>query len=380
MHRALDVDERHPWDPEYGGDAMARLVERYGRPSYTAWGGAQTDVSHSGYLSGHRSVPVPPYTTMEYSLDRVQLTPSWAAAQNPFTMQATDWNLAGETADGVNQPGWWPHEHMRTSRRLVQLPEGQTAMFRRQSHIALFTSHRLRHPLTSADSQRFDVMLLTTTTPEHVDSLDQRNVRGGETVVLQSRILPAPRLLAVEAMGAGATRLDARIRYGIVPPPPLSAMAPREIAISDPALIDMNAAAADSPLPDESMLERLLGTVTLGPEQRRVGLYWETYGVDAGDTVIVSVSMTSVQDLGGLRRLGMALNVASDPRRSLQIRWTEPSPQHNTRTLTGPVPVQLRSLVLNMSQLSPGPYALTVSIERPGVGSASSQRRVVVAP
>ena len=181
-------------------------------------------------------------------------------------------------------------------------------------------------------------------------------------------------------MGAGATRLDARIRYGIVPPPPLSAMAPREIAISDPALIDMNAAAADSPLPDESMLQRLLGTVTLGPEQRRVGLYWETYGVDAGDTVIVSVSMTSVQDLGGLRRLGMALNVASDPRRSLQIRWTEPSPQHNTRTLTGPVPVQLRSLVLNMSQLSPGPYALTVSIERPGVGSASSQRRVVVAP
>ena len=93
----------------------------------------------------------------------------------------------------------------------------------------------------------------------------------------------------------------------------------------------------------------------------------------------MTVSIASDQDIGSLRRLGMALNLASDPTRSLQIRWTEPNSQHNTRTLTGPVPVQLRSLVLNISQLTPGPYMLTVSIERPGSGIARSQRRVLVA-
>ncbi len=145
-------------------------------------------------------------------------------------------------------------------------------------------------------------------------------------------------------------------------------------------MIDAGSGDTRPPMPDESLLDRLLGTVTLGATQRRVGLYWETYGVDAGDTVTVTVAVTSDQDIGTLRRLGMTLNVASDPRRSLQIRWTEPSPQHNTRTLVGPVPVQLRTLVLNLSQLAPGPYLLTVSIERPGRASASSQRRVVVAP
>jgi len=380
LHRALDSDERYPWDTPRGGDAMARLVERYGWPTYTAWGGLQTDFGHSQYLLGFRSVPVPPFTTLEYSLDRVRLMPSWTAAREPYTMRATDWNLAGETADGALDPNWWPYEHVFSARRLLQLPEGQTAMFRRQSHITLVTAHRLDHPLMLRDSARFDAMLLTTTGAEQIDSLDQRAVRGGETVVLQSTIAPGPQLVAVEAMGIAASRMDTRIRYGIVSPAPLNAMARGEIGISEPAVIDVRGDVANLQLPDESLLDHLLGTVVLGADQRRIGLYWETYGVAAGDTVTVTVSMASDQDIGSLRKLGMALNLASDPKRSLQIRWTEPNSQRNTRTLTGPVPVQLRSLVLNISQLSPGPYVLTVSIERAGSGVASGQRRVLVAP
>jgi hypothetical protein len=380
LYGAVDSDERYPWDRARGGDAMARLVERYGWPSYTAWGGLQTDVSHSYFLLGFLSVPVPPYTTLEYSLDRARLLPSWTAARDPFRMQASDWNLAVETADGALSAEWWPYEHAPTGRRLVQLPEGQTAMFRRHSHIVLATSHRLRHPLTIPDTTRFDVMLLTSTSAARIDSLDQRDVRGGETVVLKADIAASPQLVAVEAIGVGATSLNARIRHGIVPPEPLSAMAERTIAISDPALIDVRSEIANRVLPDESMLDHMLGSTILAADQRRIGVYWETYGVAAADTVTVTVSMASDQDIGSLRRLGMALNLASDPKRSLQIRWTEPSSEHNTRTLTGPVPVQLRSVVLNVSQLTPGPYMLTVSVERRGSGIARGQRRVLVAP
>jgi len=379
LHRALDSDERYPMDMERGGDALLRLVERYGWPTYTAWGGLLTDRGHSGYLLGFKSSPVPPYTTFEYSLERARLLPASTAAREPFKMAPTDWNLAGELSDGALDPDWWPYEHMSMPRRLVQLPEGQTALFRRQSQILLATSHQLQHPVLR-DSTRLDVMLLTSAAPNHVDSLDQRVARGGETVVLQSPITPGPRIVAVEAMGIGTTRVDARMRYGIMPPPPLNAMGPREIAISDPAMIDVQNDTVNMDLPDESLLDHLLGTTILGARQRRIGLYWETYGVSATDTVSVTVSMASDQDISSLRRLGMALNLASDPTRSLQVRWTEPTSIRNTRTLTGPVPVQLRSLVLNLSQLAPGPYMLTVSIEKPGSGIASSRRRVLVRP
>lgn len=380
LRRALDSDERHPWDARRGGDAMARLVERYGWPTYAAWGGFETDVLHSHYLVGFRSAPVPPYTTMEYALDRVQLLPSWTASRDPFRMLASDWHLAEERPDGTLDPTWWPREHMATGRRLVQLPEGQTVVFRRQSHGTLVTAHRVQHPLATRDSTTFDVLLLSTSSPGRVDSLDQRVVRGGETVVLRSLVASEPRLLAVEAMGVGSTMVDARMRQGLVPPPPLSAMAPGEIAISDPALIDLSRVDAGIDRPDEALVEHLLGSTVLGADQRRIGLYWETYGVASTDPVTVSVSLTSAEDPGGLRRLGMALRLASDPRRSLQIRWVEPSAQRNTRTLSGPVPVQLRSLVLNLAELASGPYVLTVSIARPGIGTVSSQRRLVLAP
>ena len=243
---------------------MVRLVERYGWPTYTAWGGLQTDFSHSQYLLGFRSVPVSPYTTMEYSLDRVRLMPAWTAAGEPYRMHATTGILpekrprvrsirtGGRTSTRPRHAGWC------SCRRARPRCSAANRISRWQRRIDCSIRWRFR------DSARFDVMLLTTTAPDRVDSLDQREARGGETVVLQSPITPEPRLVAFEAMGIGATHVDARIRYGIVPPPPLSAMAPREIAISDPALIDVRNDVGNLQLPDESLLDHLLGTTILG--------------------------------------------------------------------------------------------------------------------
>lgn len=380
LRSALDSDERYAWDTARGGDALVALIERYGRPTYAGWGGAQTDIGHSDYLRWLLSIAVPPYSSFEYSLDRVHLLPSWEGVSDPFRIRASAWQLAAEGNDGAVTAEWWSQEHVRADRRLVQLPEGQTAMFRRQSTIALATAHVLQHPLARADSARFDVMLLTTASASQVDSLERRIVRGGETVVLQARIPPTPQLVSIEAVGLDGTHVDARTRFGIMPPAPLSAMTAGSIAISDPALIDMQQGTGNMQLPDESLLDQLFASPTLGTGQRRIGVYWETYGVAASDSVTLTVSMAREQEIGSLRRLGMALSLASDPTRSLQIRWTEPNNERNTRTLVGPIPVQLRSIVLNLSQLSPGPYLLTLSIERRGSGVVSSQRRLVLAP
>jgi hypothetical protein len=55
LRSALDGDERYAWNLERGGDALARLLVRYGWPSYTWWDGRLTDNNHSGYLRNKRS-------------------------------------------------------------------------------------------------------------------------------------------------------------------------------------------------------------------------------------------------------------------------------------------------------------------------------------
>ena len=375
---ALDGDARYPWDAARGGDALKQLFVRYDRPTYAAWGGPTVDQGHSGYLVSRFSQPVAPYSTFEYSLDRVRLVPEWKAILSPFTSRANDWSLVRETDDGQADWRWWPVEHFRPARRLVQLPDGQTVVFRRQSHFILASAVELSHPLTRRTSAQFDVMLLSTTSRLKVDSLDQSVAAGGSTVVLRSIVADTPAVVAIEAIGLGANWLDARTRFGFRPPLPLSSMKPGEVAISDPALLDARDMADNVPVPDEALLDHLLGNLSLRRANRRLGVYWETYGIHARDTVTIVVTMTGDADVSGLRRLGMALNVASDPNRSLSIRWTEPSPQHHTRTLDGPVPVQLRSLILNIAQLAPGPYRLRISVERAGASVTFSERRVVL--
>ncbi len=385
LRRALDADERYAWDDARGGDALARHLLRYGWPSYTWWDGRDTDDAHSQWLEARGALRVPPYTTFEYSVDRVHLVPTWRAVVAPLAAREADWELAQVAADGSPDPGWWAAELLRTPRRLVQLPEGQMALFRRETHIAAATAHRLRQPLLRQGNPTFDVMLLASATPGAADTLARRSAKSDATVVLRGTLSGTPTLLAVEALGEGASRVDARTRFAVQPPPMLRTMVPGEVAISDVAVLDPSSLEASrrvagAALPSDDMLDHLLGSLSLDRSTRRVALYWETYGIASGDSVNVSVRVQGDADVGVMRRLGVALNVASDPNRTLGISWTEPNPQYQTRTLAGPIPVQQRSILLNLAQLAPGPYVMQVSVQRPGGREVTSQRRLVLLP
>lgn len=385
LRRALDADERYAWDDARGGDALARHLLRYGWPSYTWWDGRETDDGHSGWLESRGAIPVPPYTTFEYSVDRVHLVPSWRAVVAPRGAREADWELAQVAADGSPDPGWWAAELLRTPRRLVQLPEGQTVLFRREAHIATATAHRLRQPLLRQGNPTFDVMLIASATPGTVDTLARRSAKSDATVVLRGTLPGTSTLLAVEALGEGSSRVDARTRFAVQPPPSLRTMVRSDVAISDLAVLDPTSLeasrrAAGAALPGDDMIDHLLGSLSLDPSTRRVALYWETYGIASGDSVNVSVRVQGDADVGVLRRLGVALNVSSDPNRTLSISWTEPNPQYQTRTLAGSVPVQQRSILLNLAQLAPGPYLMQVSVQRPGGREVTSQRRLVLLP
>lgn len=388
LRKEVEHDERYTWIEKDGGDALAELVERYGWPTYTAnmtrYGGMEK--SHTGYLNNDQRPPYPisprmaPYTTFEYSMDRVHTVPKWSMLESPFSITDSAWILRSEGASGTPQTGWWPAEHYQPEKQIVQLYEGQTGMFRRQSQILMATALPLKHPMlrTSANA-RYDIMLLASKGPGHLDSLAQVVDTAGATIALQGLIAPTPHIIAVEALGARDNGVDARSRFGVTPPLPLDSMKRGEIAVSDPVLL-RSGSVGDAPIPGEELLDRMLATTSLNSATRRISLYWETYGLTAVDTVKVFVRLVGEKDLTIAQRLAVAVRVSDNPNGTIVQEWTEPDASRGTRTLDGLVPVQMRTIVLNLSQLEPGPYRIEVGVQRKNGSVAFGLRRISVEP
>jgi len=378
LHRTMARDERYWWGDAYGGDALSSMIIRYGWPDYTAWGGDSVDVDHTDYLQVRKSPPAAPYTTFEYSADRVNTMPNWLTVAKPFEAVESSWLLSFDDAIGRPFTTWWPEELFRPDRRLVQFGEGQNALLRRENNILVAAAVPFFHPLLGASVRTFDVLMLATPGPSRVDTAGHRNAVGGETVVVKGLIEPAPAIVSIEAQGIGSSQVDARTRFGVTPPPTLSAMAVGDIAISDPVLLNVAEVDIDARPASEALLDRMLGTVTLGTANRRVGVYWETYGIAANDTVMISVRVATDQELSAMRRLGMALNVAENPNRAIVQRWTEPDARRATGTTPGRVSIQSRAIVLNLALLQPDSYMVEVSVERKDGRVVTGRRRVVV--
>lgn len=378
LRQDISQDERYTWVTKEGGDVLAQMIERYGWPVYTAWAGYDEDTNHTSYLEGFNSPPMAPYTTFEYSLDRVHTIPPWRLVSEPFRMTASSLMLREEDAKGAPVTTWWPDEHFRTQRPLVQLAEGQTAMFRRQSQAVVAVAVQVNHAeLVAEPTAIFDAMLLTTTEPGKVDSLAQGAVAANANIALRGLVDSKSRILSFEVQGVQNSATDARTRFAVTPPLPLDSMKSGDFAVSDPALLRIDDGAT-LPAPSEELLDRMLGTVHLTPALRRIGVYWETYGVSANDTVKISVRVIEDAPISGVRRLGMNLNVADNPNRAIVQQWTEPDIQRGTRTLDGPIPVQMRAIVLNLSQLQPGPYVLETAVERKDGTVATGRRQIVI--
>lgn len=384
LHKAVGRDERYTWAEKDGGDALAELVERYGWPSYAANMPANGERGHNGYLNSDRppayrlSPRMTPYTTFEYSMDRVRTAPRWSMLEAPFSAPDSAWILRAETSSGSPVTGWWPAEHYRPERPIVQLFEGQTGLFRRQSQVLLASALQLNHPsLKHTGNAPYDVMMLASSGPGHLDSIATAVDSAGAKVVLRGLIAPAPYVVSIEARETSADGIDARSRFGATPPKPLAAMTRGEIAISDPVLLELGVGES-APVPDEGVLLKMKSTTRLGGANRRVALYWETYGLSATDTIKVSVRLVGERDLTLLERVAVAMRVGNNPNATVIQEWTEPDAQRGTRTIAGVVPIQMRTIVLNLSQLQSGPYRIVVGIARKEGIVAAGQRRVLV--
>lgn len=364
-------DERFDWQVRSGGDAMTELVLRYGWPSYIAWGGEGEDASHSSYLEMNKSRVRPPYTTFEYTHGRIHTAPSWDAVKSPFSATVASWSL-NEPRDSSDVI-WWPEEHFARPRPLLQLTEGQTAMFRRQDSILLSTAHVISAAQRDSLGGAASATLVTTARPSQLTIVDQRQLRDDGTALVRGFVSDSTSLIAsMEITGTGERGADARVRFAITPPTTLRSLAAGELALSDPILTRVPANSDSLASLGDAVIGEMLGTTTLRRDTRRVGVYWESYGFRVEDSVRIAVRVDRYDDAGFLKRLGVALNLAQDPKFSIEISWREPDVAHRSRMLEGSI--QSRALVLDVSSLVPGRYELIVSVtKRTGESVASSR-------
>ncbi|MBC8089772.1 MAG: hypothetical protein H7Z40_21115, partial [Phycisphaerae bacterium] len=350
--------------------------------SYLAWGNVTGDISHSSWLKSNGSLEQPPYTTYEYSRGRVHTAAQWDMLSNPFAASDSAWQL-NEPRNFPWRKRWWPDEFSKRSTPLVQLPRGQTAMLRRKIDIIL----ALATSISPGDSVRMrdgsPTTMLVSNGPDDTSLLATSPLKLGGVMFGRGRIAPFPTMLALEAreVSVGDSLItEARTRFGIVPPATLDEMRPNEIAISEAVLLRTTDNNALSPTRADSLLDQMLGSVIIDVNTKpKIGVYWETYGVGARDSVTVGVRIERRVAVGGLRRLGMALRLTGDPNAAVNITWREPDIGRTTSTIGGTVPIQSRTLVLDLSGLEPGPYDLVMSVAKIREQAVTSVKRIVIA-
>jgi hypothetical protein len=429
LRSALNRDERWDWRVEAGGDALREMVARYGWPSYTAWGGVPNDRAHSGYLLAFRGNINPPYTTFEYALNRIQTFPVWSALANPYTSKSTDWTLSAkeiprarpvdesvldprndaerklltntwwggskqhpallrggapysfEERDVIHEIArwWWPQQHYAARAPLVQLQGGVTAFLRRQDSAVFATAADLDTvALNRSSTDTVDASLIVSDRPDSVRRVMHSRGPAGAPFVLFGVISARPAVAGFELPPERTpVRPGGRTRFGITPPPPLSAMKSGEHAISDLVLLRAPLNGADFPTDPDHILPYMSTSLRV-EKTARLGVYWETYGFTPGDSAEIAVWVERYTPQGVFRQFGIALNIAKDLNTPVSVSWTEVGPNARAYVIPGPVPVIGRSVVLDVSKLAPGNYWLDVVVRKPGKEPVKVRRSFVV--
>ena len=358
LHKALTGDERWDLREQKGGDAIQTMLLRYGWPTVTFYGGLDVDASHDRWL---RDDAAPPYTVPEYTMDRVATLPSFEAMRDPLTVQDSDFVLNAPFNREPDQ--WWPTEHFRPRAGVITtIPQGQTALFRRDSATLFAVATKLTaREFANRPLELVEAILVLSPFPDSVQLVSTQAGSLGRSLLMQGSIPSGAAIAGIELPGKKGVRPAARSRFGIVSPPTLASMKDEDRAVSEPVLFDPSTLDAAGTSQVDHIFD-VMHSSTLLQGVKRVGVYWESYGFEWGDSVDVSVQVERVTRAQGLRRIGMALRVVDDPNGTVTARWTEPEPGRSSASVRGLRPILSRQIVLNIANFADGTYRLRVAM------------------
>jgi hypothetical protein len=372
----MGTDSTERWDlhDKGGGDAVREMLLRYGWPSYSWWAGEGQDALHGSHVEGAGR-----FTTNEYSSPRYHAVPERSALRDPWTAKPEDWVLSVRSDRWLNPDDtlWWPQEHFARSTALMQLTEGQTALFRRND--AAMFAHA-----ANLDPKRFDGVVGDTLTGALVFSrgpgdyvTSTKGAIVGYSAVFRSMTAPGPQLASLELTGRRRQGLTVRTRFGFSAPPTLRSMKSGEIAISDIALVRPMDSGDLSNDPAVT-LTRMFGTTELRG-QKKLGVFWETYGLLPQDTIEFSFRIERHEPSANvLRRFGFAIGIGLRRDAGVTYAWKEPRPDKSLLIVPGAVPTVARTLTVDISTLEPGPWMISITVKRPGQPEVEARREFMV--
>lgn len=403
---SMPLDERWDWRERKGGIAREELVERYGWPTQMRyWGGMlRSPRSPFGPPMNQEFVPIDGRTlgsitdgtgilgreraareamstvvdhsnvddtTIEYWGPQYHTVPPLDAILDPFSIRDTTWDLGPERyGPGAWNTLWWaPEFFRRDAGALLGLPY-QVAQFRR-ARAALIASAAVWDSSDFVPAPRQIVLgALLSTGPSSGITVTADTLRSTTSGSLLLAVRPRPQLMGLEMMPRGSSGPARRARFAISPPAALSTLG-SGLGLSDPMLTRVEGDDQQSMTLGQAVGSMLPTTVLNNP--RRLGVFWENYGLAAGDTGTVAMRLVRRDDRNVARRVvGNLVGVGSSD--SLLVRWRPQLGTADVGSIDAGVSIRPAFLALDVSALPAGHYVLELILERPGQPTATSRR------
>jgi hypothetical protein len=334
LTRARIAEHSAAPDGEPWADDERELVVRYGWPRWYSRTqpqfGSQTQPSIAGHDAGM------PYNFL----------PSIHAVDHLGHLTREDWHLDDPRATTGYAPTYTRSMHDLSS---------QIATFRRGDSTLVVAAWDARRDTTLL-GRPIDAALVLAADGEQraVVRRADAHLRGSmaTTGVLDSGVVSLELLAAQD-------RRAARTRVGI------AARGPARVALSDLLLYS----SATTTLNDlDTAIDSALAADVV-PASRTLGVYWETYGLQAtGEPVHFALTVEEI-GVSWFRRTAQRLRL-SDPTRGLRIQWEEVPQQ--TRGVAG------RSLRVDLSRLRSGRYRMQLTALARGENPAAAERTIAV--
>ncbi len=392
---AFTRSERLDWMPAKGvyhvnnAELYMQLITRYGWPSQMLWpvaaqqkeiaqGDSTTLVRFRQGVDPIASMQSPPVTTYAYAKEnRVHTSPNWDALLSPFTASSSDWHLDASTdADGKAA---WAIEHFKRDRPLYDIADHQMQTWRRKDSLvfAIAASWPSARSGVSAARGGYAATLVRSTGVGDAHAVARANGSVGSTTRFRVALPADSSLLSLEFIGQNALKSDARMRFALLPEIPLAKLYSGEVALSTPLLVKVapgrrasaRASGAVSVIANaDDAAVHMYGTTTVG--ERRIGLYWESYGFRTGDMLQTTVHVERADALGKLVRVGITRGGVLHQLRGTRVTWSA--------VVSGTSDVLSESAELDVSGLRPGAYVITIASQTRDGRGAMSWRDVIV--
>jgi len=323
-HTMAKIQEpaRNAYNITWSND-MREMVVRYGWARYWTRGYGTTFDPNGGSISGHEAKPNYHFVPVSLTLDSV-----------PKVGFDLDLDHSSERYSPIG------------AKRLVEI-DPQVAVFRRGDSALVVAAYDVSDR-KNFDSTSIKAALVLSSDEKSPPQIALDSMRHAAIALTTTS---SPQLMSLEVMNTGERGGVAWKRTGLAISPPDSV-----ISLSDPLIFSPDGDVQSL----ESALPFAIGSNTV--KREKIGVYWETYGLEQSDsTQPVSLSLTRV-DSGFLQKLGESIGLSSKMS-PLKIQWNQVASDT----------IAYRALILDLSLIPRGKYVLRIE-----TGGAVSSRNLEI--